>query len=132
MAQTWDPTLSVGHPVLDAQHRSILKAVEGFLGRFDGISGQNRGEFHERFNDLVDVLLHHFETEEEILARCQYPQLAQHRELHRTMIEFLSEILLETTKGFIDTASAVQRVRDWLGTHLAEDMHYRPYVAAGN
>lgn len=126
MALEWHSALSVGHALLDAQHRKLLRAYGDFIDQ----TGADRQDFHERFNDFVDLLLDHFRTEEDILARSGFPHLGEHRKLHQVMIEDISDILLETTRGKVNAGAAAARVADWIGTHLGEDLKYKPFVQA--
>lgn len=131
MGLEWHSALSVGHSLLDAQHRRLLRAYAEFVGGADDASLPTSGEFHERFNDLVDVLLDHFRTEEDVLARAEFPQLPEHRQLHSAMIEDVSEILLASARGVVDSRVAAARVATWIGNHMAEDLKYRAFVSGG-
>lgn len=129
MTLEWHPALSVGHSLLDAQHRRLFRAYADFLGEAGETGDAAREAFHERFNDLVDLLLDHFQVEEAILDRANFPRLIEHRRLHSTMIEDLSEILLATARGVVDSQAAAARVADWIGGHLNEDLQYRAFVS---
>ncbi len=90
MAIIWRPQMSVGNTHLDADHRYLLCLI-------------NTVELSLRsseFEDLLEVALEqlaeytheHFNREEKLQLKIQYPQYADHKMEHQELIETLEEL----------------------------------------
>ena len=81
---TWNETLSVGHPVLDAQHRQLMDTMSELHGTL------TQGGAIARAAEVLDVLLeqarHHFATEEELMRESGYQGLDLHKSTHARML----------------------------------------------
>ena len=129
---SWEPSLSVGVPALDEQHRAFIQVLNDL---HDTLMG---GEFHEvvRARDrtlegIESYVRSHFAAEEQFMASIGYPLLAEHRRLHQ---EFTARI-----RGYRATIAAGEQVLNsdlvktmirWVRDHLAtEDRKYAVFAA---
>lgn len=119
----WQESYSVGHTVLDRQHRFVIDAVN---------------ELYELLRNgatpvaLQDVLEHlnrytrtHFTFEEKLLESAGYPDLDSHRLLHREMRD-------KSWGGSLGPESA-EEIFDflkewWLNHILRHDMEYAGFL----
>lgn len=80
----WTEAHASGHPLLDAQHRSLVEHANGLLhllldpGSHAGAEG--------RVADLLEEVLAHFETEQALLEQTGYPDAQAHAALHRDLM----------------------------------------------
>jgi hemerythrin len=116
----WDPSLSIGVPEIDEQHRSLFERA----ARFDAAvrSGVHGAEIRELFSFLAGYANEHFESEERLMREAGYPRLAshalEHAEFRRRLATLLphwesegdSSALLMAVSGFL---------MRWLREHIA-------------
>ena len=76
----WSPALSVGHPILDAQHERLLLLCNRLFGSADSM---NEGDLIALLNDLAALVHEHFETEERLMQRFDYPDRKMHIDEHQ-------------------------------------------------
>ena len=78
----WSPSLELGIPVIDEQHRQLVAKLEELLktihqgGRYDKVLGLVA--YLQRYT------YEHFQTEENLMRRCKYPQVEEHIQKHDT------------------------------------------------
>ena len=116
----WDPSLAIGIPEIDEQHRSLFEQAT----RFDAAvrSGLKGKEIQGLFSFLAGYANEHFEAEERIMREAGYPRLAshvlEHAEFRRRLATLLphwesegdSTALLMAVSGFL---------MRWLREHIA-------------
>jgi hemerythrin-like metal-binding protein len=125
----WRGDFSVGHPRLDADHIVIASLIN----HID--DAKQVGSDEQAVGTLLKVLLDnayaHFEREEQLLERCNYPELARHREEHRLVEDQLDELYEAYTRTPDPALSReiMEVLHFWLVEHIMKtDMHYRRYV----
>lgn len=114
----WDPKYSVGHPVLDEQHREFLVLCQKASAAADFDSRSGRLAFHSLLNDLAVYAETHFRTEEKILAAQGYPGLDVQIEQHSEYLERLTELLIAATDGTLDIAGMQRFLASWWKGHI--------------
>ena len=80
MAIRWDPTLVMGVPELDRQHKEIFARLDSLLEAIRG--GSSREEVGRTLDFLRDYVLTHFKAEEELMREIAFPGLPTHRAEH--------------------------------------------------
>ncbi len=77
----WDPSFSVGHALMDEQHRQILAQCNALadLCAADGGNGPADAEFTQVFERLREAARAHFAAEEALLVAGAYPDLDDYR-----------------------------------------------------
>lgn len=118
---TWDPTLAIDVPEIDAQHQALFDQA----ARFDAAvrSGQSALEVQELFAFLSRYAQEHFEAEERLMREVDYPRLPshtlEHAEFRRRLATLVphwesegdSSSLLMAVSGFL-----VRWLREHIGT----------------
>lgn len=129
MDLNWNPRYSVGHPLLDEQHRSLLALcvrAERLAASADPATDK---AFNALLNELVDYACQHFRSEEAVLAEQGYPALAAHCALHHTYEEAIAEILVAATRGLVKKDEVFRFVSNWWLRHILEDdRQYAPWT----
>ncbi len=127
----WDESYSVGHVVLDNQHKKLLRACNELALCADEDSPSSNAEFHEILNDLSKYAREHFTTEEQILKDIEYPGLEAQVEEHFQYIEQLTRILTQATMGLLDKKGTLRFLLAWWKEHVLEsDMQYKSFFTA--
>lgn len=127
----WTDAYKLGIPTVDAQHKGLADLVNRFF-----VQAQNDAlaeDLAATLNSLIDETRAHFQSEESMLDRSNYPMLAQHAAEHDRLLLQMGhfqkayqdgeptarELTIDTTEFF----------RHWLLAHIQqEDMLYKPYV----
>lgn len=125
----WEPRFSVGHPLMDEQHRQLLALFQQATECMSDTTPEGITQFHIILNDLATYVRTHFQNEEDLLLRCGYPQLAAQQAEHLAYESRLTDLLYFAATGHIDKAALCQHLSDWWTQHiLHSDMQYRNYV----
>lgn len=124
----WGIHLSVGNPLIDAQHKDLMT-----LGRegveFLSAHRADKEEFHRIMNDFVDLARVHFRTEEEALERNHFPGLEAHRREHEDIMDALIELLIQGLDEHLDRRKLAEILASWLVQHLLlTDLPCREYL----
>lgn len=125
--------LSVGHPLLDEQHRAIfdlLSEAQDLWRRGEGVT-----RLCPLLSRLSRLLEHHFPEEEAILAASGYPKLQEHVAEHQAALREFREIC-DRFKGGADAAGLAPGwvvleflMRMAVGHMLASDADYAEFLA---
>jgi hemerythrin len=127
----WEARYSIGHPVIDAQHRALLELYSRAAACLADDSEAGQEEFYTLLNDLAEHSRIHFRTEEEIMASLGCPSVLQHSEEHLDFIQRLSDFILAAAQGTLDKTGVHAFLDDWWQHHVLEaDMQYRPFLSA--
>jgi len=119
MAITWDPTLVLGIPEIDAQHQELFRRLDALLSAIRG--GSSRDEVGKTLAFLGDYAVQHFSAEERHMEERFYPGLADHRAEHRIFAAEFRALLAEHHRDG-PTPSLIIRVNtqltSWLRSHV--------------
>lgn len=126
---TWNPMMSVGVPVLDADHRTLVGLIND-LHRSIG-DDEEYATLGSVLKALEEYADHHFAREERVMEICRYPSLATHRRMHQRLSAQVAGL-----KASYDQDRTAVRAKDcldflhkWLIEHIcSSDMDYRGWV----
>ena len=82
-----------------------------------------------RVEQLQDVTIRHFREEEQFLERIEYPELALHKEIHKTLLEKLDKgvAIIKKNNGAIHQ-KFFNFLQYWLTAHIKGiDMKYASF-----
>lgn len=82
----WREKMSVGHAVIDADHRYLLCLVSSVE-----LAMRTNEPLDELLDQLIDYAQFHFKREEHIQLDVRYPNAERHRHEHRQLAAQLSE-----------------------------------------
>ena len=116
----WDPSLSVGNVEIDEQHKKLLLLAQQVVQLLNAPFPASTQQFHSLLNDVVDLVWKNVATEEKLLARNGYPDLAAHIAEHEAYLESIAEILYRTTQWNVDIAALAQILTEYTNHHLLE------------
>ena len=126
----WDETYSVGEPILDGQHKTLISQIN----RLDNIV-RDGGDLR----DVLDVLEHyvqeHFTLEESMMRDAGYADFEHHVAEHREFETWLRSAQSHLATGGLGTAILAKAIHEhlheWLLGHiLIVDMAYKDKVWA--
>jgi len=122
----WEPTYNLGIPIVDEQHRGIVSTINSLCY---GIQNKHGNEILKPVIGMVaEYTRIHFEIEEDFLKKCGYPNLENHRILHKELTSALSH----TSKDSIwnkDPQEFLDFLKKWWINHICkEDRVFSQYV----
>ena len=110
-----DRVPSVGIDGLDKDHEVLLALLNH--SRLAAANGDD-----EQGAVIVDQLLNytqtHFRREEEVMAVCNYPGLANHRKVHRLLARQVDAMQPRLNRGELRIDELATFLRDWLVEHI--------------
>lgn len=113
----WKDEYSVGITSLDNDHKKLISLLNQFNTAYD--YAMSEAFEREALNDLINYTKYHFEREEQLLAQCEYPDLAAHKAQHKKMIEQVSSFLdLYNEKGHDALNEISSFLSNWLINHI--------------
>jgi len=121
MSLEWSDDLTVGHPEIDAQHRSLFAQFAALLEACDRQRGTE--QLRELFGFLDGYVAQHFHAEQELMSRHGYPQAEQHAAEHRAFTERLAGLKRELAGGAPELAVLIRTNKAliyWLTEHIRE------------
>jgi hemerythrin len=123
----WNSSYSVGHPLLDEQHRLLFRLCKQASDCADGRLGSEN--FHEVLNDLAKFALTHIQSEEAVLKKCNYAGLeAQEQEHHEFLVKIMdfADLAMVST---VDRVAFADYAWAWWRNHVSvSDMQFRSAV----
>ncbi|MCP4129287.1 MAG: bacteriohemerythrin [Gammaproteobacteria bacterium] len=126
----WDDRLSIGIQSLDNDHKHIIDLINSLAEAM--AANECAEKLPEIFDQLVNYVLTHFDREDQLMQRAQYPGLKEHRLQHEKLaskLTLLKEQANSQDMGFMSFELA-EFLRSWLLNHIAmDDLQLKPYFA---
>jgi hemerythrin len=126
----WLPSFATGEERLDRQHRKLMTDINELTELL--FEDRPWSSVVAKSQELREDSIEHFKAEEEILKKTAYPQLSQHRALHRQLEQQLDEIIRQlvlvhrASRGDIEAALYL---RSMLIDHFfRRDIAYKSHV----
>ena len=121
MAYTWSPALETGHPLIDTQHKELIKTINEL---FDECS---KGNAADQINKTIDFLVsytkRHFSEEEALQKQTGYPDYPNHSKMHTDLVQTLTTLAAELKQSGptpMVINKLIRGVGDWLVNHIQQ------------
>ncbi len=126
----WNENYSVGIKEMDNHHKKLFDISSKL---HDGMSsGSSDDVLGKVLLELTDYTKFHFTEEEDLMRKYNYPELANHKEEHKELIETLQDLQqqFDERKSELTIIMKTQDfLRDLLVNHtLDHDKKYGPYL----
>lgn len=121
----WTKTLATGDEVLDEQHKGLFHCLD----ELQTATAENRTLLAVyTMTRLKHYVREHFDTEEAVMKKCQYPKLAEHIVEHAKFRAKVAD--LQSRSIVLDVSGeTVEFLTDWLVNHIAKsDLDYVRYL----
>lgn len=118
----WDESLSVGVRAIDLQHKELINRINDLLISMK--SGLDKKEILQALDYLETYVVKHFNEEEFIQRRYNYPkyneQHMQHEEFKNQLLDLRKEL---ESMGLITTLAILteQKVCSWWHNHIIKE-----------
>lgn len=115
MALTWTPSLETGIPLIDQQHKELIKHVDVLLDL------NNKNRFNETLSFLDGYIARHFGDEYRMQVESKYPKAATHKGYHdkfTTTFKELKNRFEEKGETATNNIELHKTVVGWLKDHI--------------
>lgn len=115
----WKGQYNIGIPEIDYQHRYFLKLIKRITGV---VIEKKEPDYGQRvLMELVYYAKFHFYSEENMMIYHGYPNLREHQELHRDLIDLLSNKINAISDNIDEYHLLVQFLLQWFVHHSMEE-----------
>ena len=126
----WDHSYSVGNVTIDTQHQKFISIINEL---YESFVDQTASQKLERIiADLIDYSKYHFQTEEDLFEKYNYPDKEEHIAKHKEFTLKIEEFKRDFESGKTNlTFQLMNYLRNWLLVHLKyEDQQYAGFLKA--
>jgi len=122
----WKPEYELGIPIVDEQHRGIVSTINSLF--FGMQNKQGEGLLRPIIGMVKEYTIIHFNTEENFLRQCNFPELKHHQALHSELTQMLEKIGKESLwEG--DPYKFLEFLKEWWIDHICKrDREFRDYL----
>ena len=113
----WDDSLSVGHALIDQDHKVLVAIINKLSDARDKDCGKEI--VADILSDLSDYIGYHFEHEEQVMRRFNYKYAPEHVHEHAELIKGLDMLVYEFERS-VETVDAdtLEFLKHWLVEHI--------------
>lgn len=109
----WDESLSVNNTAIDSQHQQLIALVQNLPEREDE-------SFDQAIQFLLRYTFEHFTDEERLMEAEEYPQLAQHINLHRSLESLFDHHFHRYLDGEMAHPEFQAFLHNWVTSHIRQ------------
>jgi hemerythrin len=124
----WREEYAVNIEEMDNDHIEMMKVAETL---YQLIDTNNQDKFLNRLKQLVNLAQQHFQKEEELLKKNQYPDYSKHIKKHKRIMQEATDVIQKIQDNRYDIDDDfVNFLKDWILNHiLTEDRKYGEYLS---
>jgi hemerythrin len=125
---TWTPDMQIDGGPIDNDHRKLLEIANQILEL--STAEQDVLELQGLIRELYDYVKDHFHREEQYMTSLGYPGLAEHKALHRSIIQDMNRRLNQSYHLGQILGGFRQLMTTWVVNHiLTEDRKIYRFIA---
>ncbi len=134
MAILWRDEMSVGDELIDSDHRYLICMINTV--ELAMVTREDNNTLTVALDQLEYYTQVHFQHEEELLEKINYPQYFNHRKSHMDLVKQLKDIKKKMFELRVNSdhyndklTDLVDFLRKWLLDHvIKEDLLMKPYI----
>ena len=112
----WDDSYITGIGAADHEHQSLVRVINRV---HDGWEQDPARDPARLFDDLFNILLSHFDCEEQMMRKCRYAAWPAHARDHEHILDDLRGILAQLDEGASELNKALTCcLQPWLADHI--------------
>lgn len=116
----WDATMETKVATVDAQHKELVRQVNGLLDAMK--AGKGKDVVADVLVFLGKYAVEHFGMEETLMKRHNYPDFQKHKAIHEAFKKDFGALAKNLdgsgAQGSLATIEVQRRVIDWLKSHI--------------
>jgi hemerythrin len=115
---TWSDSLSVKIESIDNQHKELFNLINKF---YEGLKNEEK---HANLIKLVyglrDYTVYHFNKEEQLMKKHDYPEFEKHKKEHAFFINAVKDYIDRINSGkLLISIEITNFIKDWISNHIA-------------
>ena len=118
-ALKWDPSMELGHGVIDAEHCTFHKLIVDFQEA--AIQNAPKEKLNKILEEITKYAEFHFASEEKIMTDNQYPELGEHANLHRNLLAAVKDKCTQFQLDKIDSTQVYIFLLNWFAFHTSHE-----------
>ncbi len=129
----WDNNLySVNIEKFDNDHKKLLQFINDLHQAM--MQGQGKAKLSNILDELLDYTRYHFSAEEAEMQKANYPELENHKKLHKELTDQLHQLIEDYKAGKKEVSIDTFRfLKEWLFNHIqVVDKKYEPWLKANS
>lgn len=122
MSIQWSKELEIGNHQIDMEHKQLVGKINDFYSAC--ANGKGTDECLNILRFLKQYTVSHFAHEEKLQELYKYPQIEQHKRLHRAFVQSVEEIETHLEKDGCSVRTVVeinQKIGLWLINHIKKE-----------
>jgi len=122
MSLKWKDEWSIGHEMVDSQHKELVDAVSNFINAY--YAGKGADVIGETMDFLLGYTVKHFIDEEALQWSSNYPDYQNHKNLHeafKVKAKELSDKLKEEGPSKMLVMKINSTISEWLVNHIVRE-----------
>jgi hemerythrin len=126
---SWTPQYQIGDATIDAEHQELFRLVNAFHDQW--LDKRDRQTIAPLLNQLINYTQMHFRHEEQVMLDAGYAKLAEHQQVHESMIDtiFTLQQSFEDKNNHLEM-DTLKFIKSWLVDHVLEnDFLFRDFLA---
>ena len=126
MGVEWLDSYKTGDALLDATQKKLFELTNAFLASDD------LTVLRPVIVSLCKQARAHFELEEALMRRINYPELETHMAQHQYLLDRLISRSMDVGKGYMNKPAIAALMQDWAMHHVPdEDARLTQFLASG-
>ena len=116
----WQNSYSVGVSPIDDQHIELIRLINKLFNSCMDSQKRDSGSFLNVVYETIEYTNYHFDTEDKIMERINYPDFANHKQKHNDFVREVYTKIDEFKDGKMSSPlQFVYYFRDWILHHIA-------------
>jgi hemerythrin len=111
----WKDSYKIGHAVIDQQHQHLFKLSNALM------DAEDVGALRRTMVQLYKHTREHFDLEEALMRKSNYPDTEVHTEWHNNLLSRLNDASEEVGRGHVQKDALVQLMYEWSLHHIPKD-----------
>jgi hemerythrin len=124
----WSESISVNNYEIDNQHKYLIQLTNNLI--LNSNAKVHSEIIGETLTKLYKYIKEHFEDEEALLEKFNYPKLEEHKKEHRKFVLKIVGFCKDVLEGKSTvTEEMISFLVDWLLNHTSvDDQDYKSYI----
>ena len=126
---SWSTQYSIGNDLIDTEHQELFRLINAFHDLWQ--EKRDPQTIAVLLNQLVAYAEMHFQHEETIMLDAEFPRLAEHQQVHESMVDNIFK-LRQSFEHHHDhlEMNTMKFVKSWLLEHIIQnDYLFRDFLA---
>ncbi|MEI7613982.1 MAG: bacteriohemerythrin [Betaproteobacteria bacterium] len=126
---SWSTQYLIGNDTIDDEHKELFRLINTFHDHW--MEKRDRHEIVQVLNQLIAYAQMHFQHEESIMQQAEYPKLAEHQQIHDSMVETIFTLQQSfEDKDIHFEMDTMKFVKNWMVGHILEnDYLFRDFLS---